>query len=221
MNDKRNDEIAERQPTELAKPQLGPGRLGTYTALGAMTGTVPLPWIPDVVARRIRGALAHDVAARHGLSITPDARKVLAEPAGPEGPRSFIGHAANFLAGKLLAKVGPLWVLGPVRNGAQTYVLGHLMHRYLSRARKGPSIRIDVEEARVLRKAIDEALLAVVMSDVHGAPDEAAQAPEDFRDSTTVLADGFIIGAASLPGWLVRRLEAAFDQVLARATPAE
>src|SRR5262249_44298615 len=148
MNEKRNDEIAERGSTELAKPQLGPGRLGTYTALGAMTGTVPLPWLPDVVARRIRGALVHDVASRHGLSITPDARKVLAEPAGPEGPRTFIGHAAQFLAGKVLSKVGPLWVLGPVRNGAQTFVLGHLMHRYLTRARKEPSVRIDVEEAR-------------------------------------------------------------------------
>src|SRR5262249_35220078 len=160
-------------------------------------------------------------ASRHGLSITPDARKVLAEPAGPEGPRSFIGHAAQYLAGKLLSRVGPLWVLGPVRSAAQTFVLGHLMHRYLTRARKAPSVRIDVEEARVLRRSIDEALLATVMTDVHAAPDAAGHAPEDFRDSGTVLADGLIIGAASVPGWLVRRLEAAFDHVASKAAPAE
>jgi hypothetical protein len=221
MNERRHDEIAERPPTELAKPQLGPGRLGTYAALGAMTGTVPLPWLPDVVARRIRGALVHDVASRHGLSITPDARKILAEPAGPEGPRTFIGHAAQYLAGKLLGRIGPLWMLGPVRNGAQTFVLGHLMHRYLTRMRKEQSIRLDADEARSIRRAIDAALLAVVMSDVHGAADDAAHAPEDFRDSTTVLADGLIIGAASMPGWLVRRLEAAFDEVLSKTAPAE
>src|SRR5262245_35305957 len=174
MNEKTNEEIAERAPTELARPQLGPGRLGTYTALGAMTGTVPLPWLPDVVARRIRGALAHDVAARHGLSITNDARKVLAEPAGPEGPRSVLGHAAQYLAGKVLSRFGPLWVLGPLRNGAQTFVLGHLMHRYLSRARKSRSVRIDVDEARTVRRAIDEALIAVVTADVYAAPEEAS-----------------------------------------------
>jgi len=220
MNEERHDEIAERVPTDLGRPELGPGRLGTYAALGAMTGAVPLPWLPDVVARRIRGALVHDVASRHGLSITPDARKVLAEPAGPEGPRSFVGHAAQYLAGKLLARIGPLWVLGPVRNGAETFVLGHLMHRYLARARTERSVRIDVDEARTVRRAIDEALLATVTSDVHVARDDGGHPPEDFRDSATVLADGVIIGAASVPSWLVRRLEAAFDGVMAKAAPA-
>jgi hypothetical protein len=221
MNEKRTDEIAERASTELAAPQLGPGRLGTYAALGAMTGTVPLPWLPDVVARRIRGALVHDVAARHGLSITPDARKILAEPAGPEGPRSLLGHAAQFMAGKVLSRFGPLWVLGPVRNGAQTFVLGHLMHRYLTRSRKSRSVRIDTDEARSVRRAIDDALLAALASDIHATPEEGGRPPEDFRDGPTVLSDGLIIGAASLPGWIVRRLEAAFDDVIAKAIPAE
>jgi hypothetical protein len=94
------------------------------------------------------------------------------------------------------------------------------MHRYLARARTERSVRIDVDEARTVRRAIDEALLATVTSDVHAAPDDAGYPPEDFRDSATVLADGVIIGAASVPSWLVRRLEAAFDGVMAKAAPA-
>src|SRR4051794_34673723 len=73
-------EIASRTSESLGRPQLGGGRLGTYTMLGAVTGVVPLPWLPDVVARRIRGALVHDLTSRHGLSITPEARAALVEP---------------------------------------------------------------------------------------------------------------------------------------------
>jgi hypothetical protein len=94
------------------------------------------------------------------------------------------------------------------------------MHRTHTRARATPSVRIDVDEARVIRRAIDEALVAVVMQDVRPTPDDAAHAPEDFRDGATVLADGLIIGAASVPGWLVRRLEAAFDDLLTRGAGA-
>src|SRR6202008_3528231 len=42
-------------------------RLGVYAAIGASAGAVPLPWIPDVLVRRVRGALVHDVAVRPGL----------------------------------------------------------------------------------------------------------------------------------------------------------
>ena len=216
MKEKRNEEMTERAASSLARRDLGTGRLGTYTALGAVAGTVPLPWVPDVVARRIRGALAHDVAARHGLSLSPEARKVLAEPSGVEGPRGFAGQAAQYIVGKVLSRVGPLGLLAPLRNAAQTFILGHLMHRYLNGTREERSVRIDVDEARRLRRAMDQAILAAITSDVHAEPEGVGHAPEDLRDQVTVLTDGLIIGAASMPSWLVRRLEAAFDEVMPR-----
>ncbi len=216
MTDKDQDDMTRSVHAPLARRDLGPGRLGTYSAFGAAAGAVPLPWLPDAVARRIRGALAHDVAARHGLSLTPAARKVLAEPSGVEGPRGFTGHALQFIAGKVLSRVGPLGMLAPLRNAAQTFVLGHLFHRYLSGGRDERSVRIDVEEARRVRRAMDQAILHAITTDVHGAADDAARPAEDLRDQATVLTDGLIIGAASLPGWVVRRLEASFDEVLTR-----
>jgi len=209
--------MTERTTQPLARRQLGVGRLGTYTALGAVAGTVPLPWLPDAVARRIRGALAHDITARCNLSLTEEARKVLAEPSGILGTRGFVGTAVQYVAGKVLSRMGPLGLLAPVRNAAQTFILGHLWHRYLTGMRTDRSVRIDVDEARLVRRAIDQAILSAITSDVPTRPEDIGRAPEDFRDQATVLTDGLIIGAASLPGWVVRRLEAAFDEALPRA----
>ncbi len=213
MKDKDDDDMVKGFPAPLARADLGAGRLGTYSALGAAAGALPLPWVPDAVARRIRGALAHDVATRHGLSLTPEARKILAEPSGVDGPRGFAGHALQFVAVRVLGRVGPLGLLAPLRNAAQTFVLGHLMHRYLTSMRDERSVRVGVDEARRLRRAMDHAVLAAITTPV--GQDPGAPSPgEDLRDATTVLTDGVIIGAASLPGWVVRRLEAAFDDVL-------
>ena len=216
MKNEHDDTITRSASAPLARRDLGVGRLGTYSALGAAVGAVPLPWVPDVVARRIRGALAHDVAGRHGLSLTPEARKVLAEPSGVDGPRGFAGQAMQYIAGKVLSRVGPLALLAPLRHAAQTFVLGHLLQRYLVGARTERSVRIDVDEARRVRRAIDEAVLATITRNVQGEADETGHPAEDLRDQATILTDGLIIGAASLPGWVVRRLEAAFDEVLPR-----
>src|SRR5271165_5523905 len=86
----------------LARPSVGPGRVGTYAVLGAVAGAVPLPWIPDALTRRVRGALTQDIAARHGLSITLEARDLLAEPAGTEGPRGLGAQAIRFVTRRFL-----------------------------------------------------------------------------------------------------------------------
>ena len=161
----------------LARPSVAAGRLGTYTVLGAAAGSVPLPWVPDVVARRVRGALAQDVAARHGLSLTPEARAIFSEPSGSEGPRGMLRQAAVFIGGKVLARIGPFWLLAPVRSALSTFALGHLLHRYLSHARTDRSVRIDVEEARRVRGCIERAMLEAVAGNAHAESEEAGHAP--------------------------------------------
>ncbi len=191
---------------------LGPGRIGVYTALGAVTGVVPLPWVPDSIARRIRGALAQDVAARHGLSLTSEARAVFAEPEPIPGARGMMGQAVRFVTTKLLARFTPLGFLLPLRTATQVFALGHLLHRYLEMKRDDGSIRIDAEEARRVRLAIDESLISAWRTELPVEPAPRFAAPEDLRDSTTQLLDGLIIGAAGMPDWIVRRLNAAFDE---------
>jgi hypothetical protein len=192
-----------------------PSRVGAYAALGAVSTIVPLPWVPDVVLGRVRGTLAHDIAARHGVSLTEEGRKILAEPWTSQLPRTWLAQAARFAAGRVLSRLGPLGWVSPVRVGLSTFVLGHLFQRYLETARSERSIRIDAEEARRIRKAMDKALLLLFTHDTIDSPWKMLpQAPEDLREPTTQFIDGVILSAASLPTWLVARLEAAFDEAL-------
>jgi hypothetical protein len=208
--------LAEPVSHALAQQGAGPGRLGTYAAFGAVAGSVPLPYIPDALTRRVRGALVQDIAARHGLSITLEARDLFSEPAGTEGPRGLGAQAVRFVTRRLLGRFGPLAIVPPIRSGIETFVLGHLFTRYLETARTERAARIDVEEARELRRAIDRALVLTMSPEVHGAMDAAPRAPEELRDTVTQIVDGVLQTFAGAPEWALRRVEAAFDDALRR-----
>lgn len=212
----RDIEFRERH---LARAPLAAGRIGTYTALGAVGATVPLPWVPDAVTRRIRGAMLHDMAARQGLSLTPEARAILAHGVDGSEEMKWVAQGVRYIARVVLSRYGPLALIQPVRSGVATYVLGHLFHRYLETVRTDRAVRIDVEEARRIRRAIDGALIHMVTGPVQTPRETFAVPPEDLRDGTTRVIDGALLALASVPGWLTRRLEAAFDDVFARMQP--
>lgn len=213
--DKDEAELTPKHSDALGRPPIGGGRLGTYTILGAASGIVPLPWVPDAIVRRIRGALVHDLATRHGLSISPEARTILVEPAGLEGSRGFFSQGITFAVTKFLGRIGPLAMIPPVRSALGTFVLGHLLARYLETARAVRSVRIDAEEARRVRRAIDQALVYALTTEGSRTSQAASTAIDDQRESTTRIVDGVLISLAGVPDWVVRRLDAAFDEVLA------
>jgi hypothetical protein len=209
------DDPVDRLQTSAPAP-VDPGRLGVYTALGASVAALPLPWIPDTLARRVRGALVHDIAVRRGLSLTRDARDLLAEPGGPEGPRGLFSQAMRFfgvkLATRLFTRFGPIGMVWPVQYALRTFVLGRLFDRYLERARVERAVRIDVEEARRVRR-VDRAALARAIT-VQVVPTEEPTAIDDQRDPTTALVDALLGIAAGVPERLLRRLDVAFDELL-------
>ena len=215
------DKLQKPDPAELGHTRRGqgptaPGRIGTFAMLGAVAGGVPLPWLPDALQKRVRGAMAQDVATRHGVSLAPDARDVLAEPgSGGEAPRGVAGQAMRFVTRKILVRLGPLGLLPPVRAWLNTFVLGHLFARYLEMWRADPAVRIDVVEARTIRRAIDRALFHLVTADLEAEREAAFESPEDLRDEVTQIVDGVLIATAGVPSWLVRRLNASFDDTLA------
>lgn len=180
--------------------------------LGAAAAALPIPFVPGSLAARVRGALVHDVCARYGLSITPEARHTLSAPGLAEGPEGFVGAALRFATGRILSRLGPLTLLPTVRSGFLTYAIGHLLVRYLE-TRDSRSVRIDVDEARVVRRAIDRAITAAISTPARNEADTGGS-PEELRDQLTQATDGVIAAVAGLPGYLLRRLEAAFDESL-------
>lgn len=199
-------------PSALDQPRdrVGVGRVYTYSVLGAAVAALPIPLLPGSVGTRIRGALVHDVCARHGLSITPEARRILAGPGLAEGPEGFVGAAFRFATTRVLARLGPLTIIPPVRSALLTYAIGHLLVRYLE-LRSERSVRIDVEEAKRVRRAIERALAHLLSTAPRGERDVGA-APEELRDQFTQATDGVIAAIAGLPSYVTRRLEAAFDE---------
>jgi hypothetical protein len=222
-----HDELSERPPDDASagqtaswQPPVAASRLGVYAALGATAGAVPLPWVPDALARRVRGALVHDIASRHGLSLTRDARAVFSEPSGPDGPRGAFAQALRFVGAKVAIRVvtslAPINVFWPARSALQTYVLGHLFDRYIEIARTERGPRIEVDEARRVRLAIDSALVRAVT--VTGETARRTSVTDDQeRDGVTALVDTVLGAAAGIPERLLSRIDAAFDDLLAHA----
>jgi hypothetical protein len=201
----------------LSVRPLSGGRLGTYTALGAAAASVPLPFLPELLARRVRGALVHDIAARHGLSLTAEARVLLVDgepPAKKPILRRAASGAARYATRFALGRFGPLALVPPLRGALATFALGHLFQRYADGLRRERTVRIDEREARKVRRAIEQAYLRSITDDPAGSSLFAPRAPEELRDGVTRVTDGVLMTVASLPEWLTARLESAFDDAL-------
>jgi len=172
------------------------GRLAILTALVMGANAVPLPLLPDFMIARVRGAIAHDTATRHGLSLTKDARTILAS-ADPES-RALARKTGEAVLRQLARRVGPLAVLATLSRGLEAYALGLLFDRYIQRFRASGSVRIDVDEARRVRDAIDQSIVRVLSPALRPALTTVRPGAEDLRTEATRFE---------------RRLEAAFDEV--------
>lgn len=200
------------QKAHLDNP-LPTGRLTVLSAFVMAANAVPIPLLPDAVVARVRGAIAHDTAARHGLGLTADARTVLSSVDAEN--RAIARRAGETVIREVLKRLGPLAVVGTVSRGVEAYALGLLFNRYIERVRASAQVRIDVDEARRVRDAIDRAVLRVLSPALKPETTTMSRGSEDLRTETTRWVDTMILTGASLPGYLERRLEAAFDEIAA------
>lgn len=159
----------------------------------------------------------HDVAARHGLSLTQEARTVLSKASLATSGGALLA-TVMFFAKRSFRQLGAVGVLPPLSAWLDVYALGSLLDYYLGRARSSATVRIDEAEARTVREAIDRAVKRSFSPTLQVPPRSAHEhdPAEDLRDTTTRISDGLLLAAAALPLFLRRRLEAAFDEALAQ-----
>jgi len=204
---------SDSSPIAVSPSEASPtGRLAVMTAYAVAASSIPIPFVPDRVLTLVRGALVHDVASRHGLSLTSDARAVLADPSSES--RTRMVRAAEGLARQLLRRLRPVGVLAGASRGVELYALGLLVERYVTRFRTTGAVRIHLEEARLVRDAIDRAVVRALSPSLRPALTTQAVSHEDLRDELTRWIDAVLLTSAAVPSYLERRLEAAFDEIV-------
>src|SRR5690349_18739891 len=132
--------------TRVSRP--APGRLSVMALMGLLAGAVPMPILPGAALRRVRGALAHDIADRYGLCLTEDARKEISEPSKTARSGALLATIA-FVARRTLRRFGVLGIVPPMAAWLEVYALGLLFDRYLERVRSSPTLRIHAAEAKL------------------------------------------------------------------------
>ncbi len=197
------------------------GRLAILTGLSLAASAIPVPFLPDRVVHRIRGAIAQDVASRYGLSLTSDARRVLAEPSGESPLREVLKSTLGFLGKTFFKRLGPLSAVVSASQAVEVFALGHLFDRYVERHRGSKTVRMHHDEARAVRKLIDSSIVRALSPSVRPEPVPLLPGVEDLRDEFTRWIDTVLLAGASFPASFERRLDAAFDQLVAeQGSPA-
>ena len=194
-------------------------RVTVFALAGAIAGVVPLPLLPRPLLQSIRGAMAHDVGASHGLALTREAREVFAEPSHGGHRPGFGKDAVAWVASRALSRLGPAaTIVGPARTAFETLAFGRLFDRYLERFRSsgahGRLVRIDGDEARRIREVLDKATTRVLKPGLVMETAIIPEPPEDYRDSIDRTLDDAMLAAARLPEWIASRLDAALDDVM-------
>jgi hypothetical protein len=193
------------------------GRLAVLTAFALAASAVPLPVLPDLVVVRVRGATAHDTVARHGLSLTNEARAIFAS-ADAGSNKVLARKAGEALVREVLKRLGPLGALTTLTRGLEVYALGILLDRYIQRVRASGSVRIDIKEAKRVRDAIDKAVLRSLSPALAPSSTTLRRGAEDLRGEVTRWTDALLLTGASLPGYIERRLHAAFDEIASESS---
>ena len=199
--------------SSAAPPQ---GRLAVLTGFAVAAAAIPVPVVPDRLIARVRGAVVHDIISRHGRSLTTEARSILADPG--EG-HAALRRAAEAVALELLRRLRTLGSLAAAVRGLEVFALGHLLDRYITTARPTGTIRIHAEEARRIRELISRATARTLSPALTPASAVLPAGGEDLRDEFTRWVDTLLLGSASAPDYIARRLSAAFDEVM-RSTPS-
>ncbi len=187
------------------------GRLGMLTGLSLAAGAIPLPFLPDRVLLQLRGVVAHEAASRYGISLTTDGRAALAEPSSEDRVRNVLRKGAELLVRRILRRLGPLAPLSSAARAFEVYALGHLLDRYFRKLRAKSSLRVMPDEAIALRHAIDEAVARTFHPATTARKLRLTEGVEDLRDEFTRWLDNLLLTTATLPSYLERRLDAAFD----------
>ena len=214
MNDERDDPRKNRR-----------GNLTLYGVAAGLSAAVPLPAVDNWLGSLARGSTMRRVAMRYGVTLTPEAREILAAP-GVAGTVRNTGPA-RFLRGILNVSVKPARLLGGFEDGLAALLGAAFLDHYLRTADRPPNTPLGIEEAERIRRAMSYAVENGFVSLAEAAPrgvgkvlQQAGRSLErsgaDGRRAPERLVDAVLDSLADMPedvmdGFL-ERFQAALDR---------
>jgi len=192
------------------------GRLGVLTGLSLAAGVIPLPFLPERLLEQLRGTVAHEVASRYGVSLSSDARATFAARRTDGHTHSVARKGLEMLVRRVLRSMGPFGPLSSAARAFEVYALGHLLERYFHELRGSSTLRVSAEEAAALRLAIDESVVGAFRPSTSPRSLQRTEGVEDLRDEFTRWIDTLLLTTATVPNYIARRLDAAFDEAVRR-----
>lgn len=214
VNDQSRNEAASR-----------PGNVGVYAAAAGLAAALPVPFVDALLSEAARGAAMRRVAARHGVRLTRDARRVLAAPGQLEG-----GRKARVVRSVLSRVLLLVRMANRFEDAIAAFVSASLLDYYLKTSGRRSGSPMTEAEARRVRRAMDVAAMEGVLGSLRRTPEGAgalastladAFRGSDVEDRTPVerVIDAFLDVLADGPSELVSEVKARFDSVLEREPP--
>lgn len=214
-----------RPVTKLVERKEGrSGNVTVYAAAAGLASAVPIPFIDGLVARAARGGAMRRVAKRHGVVLTPGARRVL-EQAGTDRDPKVRGYK---VVRSIVQRIWlPLVAMDRLEEGLASLASSLLFQRYLEAEGIPSGATIDEFEAQRVRVAIDAALLGGVGDALRAAPEglrelgrALAQAARTVHDDEgrgrhEAVLDTLLDAIADVPEGVFDTLVARFDRALA------
>jgi hypothetical protein len=229
-NDKKNEIENPAQSGREPERRSDSARRGNLTLYGVAAGlsaAVPLPAVDNWLGSLARGSTMRRVAMRYGVTLTPEAREILAAP----GVASTVRNAgpARFVRGILNISVKPARLLGGFEDGMAALLGAAFLDYYLRTADRPADAPLGIVEAERIRSAMSYAVENGFVSLAEAAPrgvgkllQQAGRSLErngaDGRRAPERLVDAVLDSLADMPEDVMEGFLERFQEALDRET---
>jgi hypothetical protein len=211
----RGDTIALARPDRAA--------LGVYAVAVGAASAVPVPFVDEWFGQLARGSALRRVARRHGVRLTPGARKVLSASLSP-GARGALPR--RVLGAVVRRAFAPLRIAARFEDAVATILSSVMLDHYLRHAGRREGQTMTEAEADRLRRAMDSAEVQGALDALRDTPSGVRRAVRDAvrsafdpdiedRSPGERIVDALLDVFADAPDELSDRLCAALDRALA------
>ena len=219
-SDDATEALVRETPRALARQ--GSGGAAVYAAAAGVVSAVPIPFLDGILGGIARGSAMRRVAARRGVRLSREARKVLANVSLA---RSTGSGPARLLRMALSRALAPIRLMSRAEEAGASFLSALVFDHYLATSERRDGAPVGEAEALRVRSAMEaaftngglEALRAVPVGALEAlmrAGKDAARPDLEDRGIVERFVDSLLDGAADAPSDVFARMCELFDTAL-------